>query len=142
MGDEGERADHTGGEVGLVPAALRHRDFRLFWGGVVLSAVSTAFWLALLLLTGTGAGHMVACTSTPITWTMGRIQAAMSRPFSAISSGTRSIGGPKVHFRASKCCAPQLPRQFGEGEHAVCKGRGGHGMREEMFHDAAIPEHH
>jgi hypothetical protein len=120
VGEEGERADHTGEEVGLIPAALCHRDFCLFWGGVVLSAVgsqfttvamawqmyeltnsawqigllglaravpqivlallgdlmadaavaaygvctmifavSMAFWLALLMLAGTGAGNMV-----------------------------------------------------------------------------------
>ena len=27
--------------VGLVPAALRSRDFRLFWGGVVLSGLGS-----------------------------------------------------------------------------------------------------
>ena len=34
-------ADHAGEEVGIVPAALRHRDFRLFWGGVVLSGLGS-----------------------------------------------------------------------------------------------------
>jgi MFS family permease len=35
--------EHTGEEGGIVPAALRHRDFRLFWGGVVLSGVGSQF---------------------------------------------------------------------------------------------------
>ena len=34
-------AEHAGEEVGIVPAALRHRDFRLFWGGVVLSGLGS-----------------------------------------------------------------------------------------------------
>src|SRR5713226_3168200 len=36
-------ADHAGEEVRMVPAALCHRDFSLFWGGVVLSAVGGQF---------------------------------------------------------------------------------------------------
>jgi MFS family permease len=36
-------ADQAGEEVRMVPAALRHRDFRLFWGGVVLSAIGSQF---------------------------------------------------------------------------------------------------
>src|SRR2546427_3327124 len=36
-------AEHAGEEVGIVPAALGHRDFRLFWGGVVLSGVGSQF---------------------------------------------------------------------------------------------------
>ena len=34
-------AEHAGEAVGLVPAALRSRDFRLFWGGVVLSGLGS-----------------------------------------------------------------------------------------------------
>jgi hypothetical protein len=34
-------AEHAGEGVGIVPAALRHRDFRLFWGGVVLSGLGS-----------------------------------------------------------------------------------------------------
>src|SRR2546425_8282451 len=34
-------AEPAGEEVGRVPAALRHRDFRLFWGGVVLSGLGS-----------------------------------------------------------------------------------------------------
>src|SRR5438132_5462762 len=34
-------ADQAGEEVRMVPAALRHRDFRLFWGGVVLSGLGS-----------------------------------------------------------------------------------------------------
>src|SRR2546428_4055250 len=36
-------ADQAGEEMRMVPAALRHRDFRLFWGGVVLSAIGSQF---------------------------------------------------------------------------------------------------
>src|SRR6266571_4747792 len=36
-------ADPAGEEVSMVPAALRHRDFSLFWGGVMLSAVGSQF---------------------------------------------------------------------------------------------------
>src|SRR5262249_711956 len=34
-------AEHAGEAVSIVPAALRHRDFRLFWGGVVLSGLGS-----------------------------------------------------------------------------------------------------
>jgi MFS family permease len=34
-------AEHAGEAVGIVPAALRYRDFRLFWGGVVLSGLGS-----------------------------------------------------------------------------------------------------
>src|SRR5262249_61556814 len=34
-------AEHAGEAVGIVAAALRHRDFRLFWGGVVLAGLGS-----------------------------------------------------------------------------------------------------
>src|SRR5262249_13183692 len=34
-------AEHAGEAGGVGPAALRHRDFPLFWGGVVLSGLGS-----------------------------------------------------------------------------------------------------
>src|SRR5262245_53889732 len=34
-------AEHAGEAVGIVPVALRHRDFHLFWGGVMLSGLGS-----------------------------------------------------------------------------------------------------
>ena len=53
-------ADHAGEEVGIVPAALRHRDFRLFWGGVVLSGLGSQVTTVALALKLEGEAIYVA----------------------------------------------------------------------------------
>ena len=108
-------AEHAGEAVGMVPAALRHRDLSLFWGGVVLSGVGSQFTTVAM------AWQMYALTHSA--WQIGLLGLARAVPRIALAL--------LVHFHRSSCALPWERRR------PACSGSGqdGRAPRQRLLHN-------